>query len=120
MGNILLSGKLGTSPVPHMEKTKCGIGRSGVHRLFDDTGTILFSCTRNGSLPDVHQIPLDCHFFDLFTDIFTILHAVPLLVAHPHKKAAFRTFRPGFIMVRELCMKGGFSALRAHQCHPLD
>lgn len=35
-----------------------------------------------------HEFFLNRHFFDTFDNIGTVLHMVPLLVTHPHKKAA--------------------------------
>jgi hypothetical protein len=52
------------------------------------------------------QLFINRHFFDIFDKIGTVLHPVPFFVAHPHKKAARRTFNPGFIMVREFCTEG--------------
>jgi hypothetical protein len=37
---------------------------------------------------NLQQFFLNRHFFDIFDKITTVLHLVPFLVAHPHKKAA--------------------------------
>ena len=37
---------------------------------------------------NLQETLIDRHFFDIPDEIGTVLHAVPLLVTHPHKKAA--------------------------------
>jgi hypothetical protein len=66
------------------------------------------------------QFFFNCHFFDFFIQVGAVLHAVPLLITHSHKKIAGGAFNPGFIMIRKFSMNGCFSALGTGQFYLKD